>query len=132
MTMHLEKPYLTTTRYNRKTKQTAAQRAAKGNHDAWLRKMGVHPEQLKLANSVKNTIPNYRVNNNVPLSNEIAGTAPKRDIWEKIRTGNESEETVAAIKDKATRCLPAYNKGGIQYLGTDKETLKHAGKKNSQ
>ena len=51
MTMHLVGPWMTTTQYNRKNKKTKNKRelAAQAEHDAWLRKQGVHPEQLKKA-----------------------------------------------------------------------------------
>jgi hypothetical protein len=41
------------------------------------------------------------------------------------------QKTQEAIKDKMTRIAPAYNKGGLQYLGTGKENWKDAGKKNA-
>lgn len=44
--MHLERPHLTTTRYRNKTKANAKTLRAQQEHDAWLRKQGVHPEQL--------------------------------------------------------------------------------------
>jgi hypothetical protein len=41
--MHLEKPYLTTTRYNIKSKKNRSKKlqAAQDEHEAWLKKMGV-------------------------------------------------------------------------------------------
>ena len=49
MTMHLMGPYMTTTVYNRKnnSKKTKRQIQAEKEHDKYLRKMGVHPDQLE-------------------------------------------------------------------------------------
>ena len=50
MTMHLVGPYMTTTRYNnskKKSKKTQSQIQAKQAHEKYLRKMGVHPDQLE-------------------------------------------------------------------------------------
>ena len=48
MSMHLVGPYMTTTKYNRRKKPTKNKRqlAAQAEHDKWLTKMGVHPDQL--------------------------------------------------------------------------------------
>lgn len=88
MSMHLVGPYMTTTNY-RKRKQkgmTKRDRQAQADHDKWLRKMGVHPEQLaeKKANrkDVKNVdVPSYagRNTNTVRTSDNVAGVAPKKD-----------------------------------------------------
>ena len=49
MTMHLMGPYMTTTVYNRKnnSKKTKRQIQAEKEHDKYLRKMGVHHDQLE-------------------------------------------------------------------------------------
>lgn len=55
MTMHLEKVYINN--YGKcKTRLNAKQLRAKQEHDAWLRKRGLHPEQIatkKKANPVR-------------------------------------------------------------------------------
>ena len=87
MSMHLVGPYMTTTKYNRKKKKpNAKQLRAQEDHDKWLTKMGVHPDQLaeKKANrkDVKNVdIPSYasRNTNNIHTSDRIAGIATKKD-----------------------------------------------------
>ena len=58
MTMHLVGPYMTTPSYNnskKKSKKTQSQIQAEQAHEKYLRKMGVHPDQLeaKKINSVK-------------------------------------------------------------------------------
>jgi len=48
MSMHLEKAYLTTTRYNSKQKKSKSKRLAqaRADHEAWLKSMGVGKTQL--------------------------------------------------------------------------------------
>ena len=85
--MHLVGPYMTTTKYNRKKrKPNAKQQQAQAEHDKWLTKMGVHPDQLaeKKANrkDVKNVdVPSYVSSNTnrIHTSDNIAGVAPKKD-----------------------------------------------------
>jgi|TARA_B110000858_G_scaffold184364_1_gene225501 sortase (surface protein transpeptidase) len=85
MSMHLVGPYMTTTKYNSKKsnrKKTAKQLKAEAEHDKFLRKQGVHTEQLE-AKAKRNAqgnrvgihdIPDYKVNQpSVKLSNKIAG-----------------------------------------------------------
>lgn len=84
MTMHLVGPYMTTTKYNRKQKTTKNKRqlAAEAEHDKWLRKQGVHPEQLaaKKKRQDLNSIPDYKANKpDVELSNVVAGHGVHRE-----------------------------------------------------
>ena len=55
MTMHLMGPYMTTTVYNRKNKsnKTKRQVQAEQEHEKYLRKMGVHPEQRAARKPIK-------------------------------------------------------------------------------
>ena len=81
MSMHLLGPHMTTTRYNRKQKQSKSKKLQKAQteHEKWLRKQGVHPEQLeakkaKRRNVITNTIPDYRANaSSIPTSDRVAG-----------------------------------------------------------
>ena len=64
MSMHLVGPYMTTTQYNRKKKKPNAKQArANAEHEKWLRKMGVHPEQLEAKKkqnaNVHSSVPDY-------------------------------------------------------------------------
>lgn len=61
------------------------------------------------------------------LSNTIAPPVLLNSIWEQIRIGNESPETIRQIKENAAMVAPGYNKGGLQVLS--KEEMKNAGKK---
>ena len=92
MSMHLVGPYMTTTKYNRKKsnrKKTAKQIKAEADHEKYLRKMGVHPEQLE-AKAKRNaqgkklgihSIPDYKTDssNTVKTSDKVAGHGPARE-----------------------------------------------------
>ena len=89
MSMHLVGPYMTTTQYSRKKKKPNAKQArANAEHEKWLRKKGVHPEQLeakkkKNANISVLSVPDYRTSgNSIPTSDVIPGgsTAPKERL----------------------------------------------------
>ena len=80
MSMHLVGPYMTTTQYSRKKKKPNAKQArANAEHEKWLRKRGVHPEQLeakkkKNANISVLSVPDYRTSgNSIPTSDVIPG-----------------------------------------------------------
>ena len=82
MTMHLVRGMTTTSTKQRKTKGiTAADRKAKAEHDKWLRKMGVHPEQLAKREKVAvNQIPDYKKDSrSLPTSNVICGNGTKKE-----------------------------------------------------
>ena len=123
MSMHLVGPYMTTTKYNGKGKKspnTAAAREAKAKHEAWLRKQGLHPEQRELQRAFRGQrkidMPDYKVQSNAPLSNKV-GNGFVRGIMANLH--KESPEVQQAILDKASRCVPLYNKGGYQYATPD-------------
>jgi len=124
MSMHLERAFISTTNYSGKGKRkpnTAAQRKADAEHDAWLRKRGLHPDQRK-DKQIKSTatIPNYRegIRSTAPLSNAV-GNGFKTGVMENLH--KEKPDVQKAILAKASRCMPLYNKGGYQYAteGTD-------------
>ena len=88
MSMHLVGPYMTTTKYNRRKKPTKNKRqlAAQAEHDKWLTKMGVHPDQLaekkaKRGNVTTVAFPDYSrdSSNRIRTSAHIpsGSTAPK-------------------------------------------------------
>lgn len=95
MTMHLEKAYITTTRYNGKQKKSKSKRLAKAqaDHEAWLESMGVGKNKDALYNKWGkrvglNEIPDYREHQaTAALSNRVAanGSAKERKIY----TGDE-------------------------------------------
>lgn len=129
--MHLVGPYLTTTRYNSKKKLNAKELRAKAEHDAWLKKQGLHPDQLSTRKALKGTkiskeMPNYKVSENAPLSNSI-GNGFRKGVMENLH--KEKPEVQKEILYKASRCMPLFNKGGIQYA-TPGEDMTQVGTKS--
>lgn len=131
MSMHLERAFVTTTNYSGKGKRkpnTAAQRKADAEHDAWLRKRGLHPDQRK-GKQIESTatIPNYRegITSKIPLSNAV-GNGYKSGVMENLH--KEKPEVQKEILAKASRCMPLYNKGGYQFA-TDGTDMKMVGSK---
>ena len=133
MSMHLEKAFLTTTRYGGKSKKSNSKRLAEATdkHNAWLRERGLHPEQRTLQKAFKgkheNAIPNYNDNrNSYQLSNSV-GNGYKKGIMANLH--KESPAVQREILDKASRCMPLYNKGGLQYA-TPGEDMTQVGTKS--
>lgn len=131
MSMHLEKAFISTTNYGGKGKRkpnTAAQRKADAEHDAWLRKRGLHPDQRR-DKQIKSTatIPNYRegITSKIPLSNAV-GNGYKSGVIQNLH--KEAPQVQKEILAKASRCMPLYNKGGYQYA-TDGTDMKMVGSK---
>ena len=124
MTMSLVGPYLTTTRYGGKKKRklpnTASLREATAKHEAWLKKQGLHPEQRELKRAftgkAKIELPDYKVESKYQLSNGI-GNGFKQGVLANLH--KESKEVQQQILDKASRCMPLFNKGGYQYATDD-------------
>ena len=116
--MHLVGPYLTTSRYNSKTKKSKSKKLAEATakHDKWLMDRGLHPNQRQLQKAYrgqfKYNMPDYTTENLYELGNQV-GNGYKRGIMEKMR--DESPEVQKAILDKAARCEVAYNKGPVMY-----------------
>jgi hypothetical protein len=119
--MHLEKAFLTTTRYSsKKKKKSNSKRLAESEakHNAWLAKQGLTPNQVKLK---KEFVGNVRVNiksdlttsNPYQLSNSV-GNGFKKGIMENLH--KEAPEVQKEIMAKANRTAPAYSKGAYQYI----------------
>jgi len=86
MSMHLVGPYMTTTKYNSKTKKTKNKRLleAQARHEKWMDEKGFN----KKATEAVNNIPDYSKNRpSVPLSNKICSNGAAKD--RKVYTGNE-------------------------------------------
>ena len=82
MTMHLVGPYMTTTKYNSKTKKTKNKRllAAQERHEKWMEEQGYN----KVAKAPVNSIPDYKSTKpSVPLSNKVCsnGAAKERNVY---------------------------------------------------
>ena len=133
MSMHLVGPYLTTTKYGSKKKKSNSKRLAESEakHNAWLAKQGLTPNQLKLK---KEFVGNVRINNRpdlttsnpYQLSNSV-GNGYKKGIMENLH--KEAPEVQKEIMLKASRCMPLFNKGGLQYL-TPGEDVTQVGSKS--
>jgi hypothetical protein len=123
--MHIVGPYLTTNKSKvrgKKAANTAAARAAAAKHDEWLRKQGLHPEQRALASAFKGKrridVPSLKVDNPIPLSNNLHATGGfKQGVMANLH--KESAAVQQEIMDKASRCMPLFNKGGYQYATPD-------------
>ena len=132
MSMHLVGPYLTTTKYNSKKKKSNSKKLAEATdkHNAWLEKQGLAPNQLKLkkafTGNVRISTPDYSTNNPYQLSNSV-GNGFKKGIMENLH--KESPEVQKEIMIKASRCMPLFNKGGLQYA-TPGEDMTQVGTKS--
>ena len=133
MSMHLVGPYLTTTKYGSKKKKSNSKRLAESEakHNAWLAKQGLTPNQLKLkkefvGNVRINTRPDLTTSNPYQLSNSV-GNGYKKGIMENLH--KEAPEVQKEIMLKASRCMPLFNKGGLQYL-TPGEDVTQVGSKS--
>ena len=118
--MHLEKAFLTTTRYSSKKKKSNSKRVveSEAKHNAWLAKQGLTPNQIQLkkafVGNVRNNIePNTTPRNPYQLSNSV-GNGFKKGIMENLH--KESPEVQKEIMAKAARTAPAYSKGAYQYI----------------
>jgi hypothetical protein len=131
--MHLVGPYLTTTKYSSKKKKSNSKRLAESEakHNAWLAKQGLTPNQLKLkkefvGNVRINTRPDLTTSNPYQLSNSV-GNGFKKGIMENLH--KEAPEVQKEIMLKASRCMPLFNKGGLQYA-TPGEDMTQVGSKS--
>lgn len=78
MTMHLVGPYMTTTKYNSKTKKTKNKRllAAQERHEKWMEEQGYN----KVAKAPVNSIPDYKSTKpSVPLSNKVCSNGAAKE-----------------------------------------------------
>lgn len=103
----------------------------KTEYDRWLKKNGVHPDQIKAR---KGKLPKISCKPQTgiakdyygEMANTISPPAYSNTIWDKIKDG-EKPETILEIKRKASKCLAPYNKGSLQFISDD--MLIFAGKK---
>lgn len=93
-------------------------------HEDWLRKHGVHPDQIEMKRmkSKDNGIlfPDLKVQISAKLSNNLAVTGGfKNSIMDNLK--NETPEIQEAIIAKSKQIAPAFSKGAYQYItpGTD-------------
>jgi hypothetical protein len=135
MTMHLLPIYFTNTNKSNKRKKTKNKRvlAANSAHKAWIQEITDNKKcDKKLVNkywlrdyndSIKVYRPNY-------VSSGLSGSSDScvdRSIMTRLH--KESKATREEILRKASRCMPLFNKGGLQYA-TDGEDLTQVGSKS--
>lgn len=120
-----------------KKKLTIKQERAKAEHESWLKKQGLHSEQILARKSSKksNTLKlNFSVNNELECSNGFANGGFKTSVfdseWNRRYEDDPklAEREVIALKKAEAlkkRIAPAYNKGAYQIItkGSDLKTL---------
>ena len=133
MSMHLVGAYMTTTRYSGKRKKSNSKKLADATdkHNDWLAKQGLTPNQIQLkkafvGNARINNKPDLTTSNPYQLSNSV-GNGYKKGIMENLH--KESPEVQKEIMIKASRCIPLFNKGGLQYA-TPGEDMTQVGTKS--
>ena len=133
MSMHLVGPYMTTTRYSSKKKKSNSKKAAESEakHNAWLVKQGLTPNQIQLkkafvGNVRKSITTDLTTSNPYQLSNSV-GNGFKKGIMENLH--KEAPDVQREILVKASRCMPLFNKGGLQYA-TPGEDMTQVGSKS--
>lgn len=121
MTMHLLPAFFTTTATKRKSNNTP-KTAKQIEHEKWLQSQGLSRDQLKRKKVVD---PNWKTKYTDSLriehktnyeSSGMSGSkdfAAKKGIMEAIH--KEPEHVRKEILAKASRVMPLYNKGGLQY-----------------
>lgn len=105
--MQLMKPYFNSNGSN-KPKPSAKQIQAKMEHEAWLRRNGVHPDQLTKAKTGSYK-PSYKAEK-VELGNTIVDGGRVRGIMANLH--KEPKHVQNEIMAKAASVTPLYNKGG--------------------
>jgi hypothetical protein len=124
---HLVPPYLTTIGKSKTKKLTPAQVKAKQEHDTWLKKQNLHPDQLsKKSRNEDSRLPDLRQRTPVALSNTFAPGGAKTGIMENLR--NEKPHVQAEIMAKAKQVAIPYNKGPAMFC-SKYDDPKYFGKK---
>jgi hypothetical protein len=130
--MHLVGPYLTTTRSSSKKKKSNSKRLAEATakHNSWLEKQGLTANQLQLKKAFNGNVriskPDLATRNPYQLSNSV-GNGYKKGIMENLH--KEAPDVQREILIKASRCMPLFNKGGLQYA-TPGEDMTQVGSKS--
>ena len=133
MTMHLLPAYYTTTVSKRK-KKAKPKSPKQIAYEKWLQKQGLSSDQIKSKKAVDfswkkeytSSIKVERKYNSVEMNGPKDACA-KRGIMETLH--NEAPEVQASILYKASRVMPLYNKGGLQYA-TPEEDMTQVGTKS--
>jgi len=135
--MHLLGPAFTTTKYSGKGKKlanTEKLRKATAEHEEFLRKQGLHKDQLdqRKKNFKKGKVRpvSEGLPEMPPLSNNLHVSGGYQNTM-MTHLHKESKEVQQEILNKASRLVPLFNKGAIQYAspGEDLKTLGSKSKK---
>ena len=121
-------PYLTTNASDKKKKKSARQIKADAEHVAWLKARGLDRAsvQAKVAREKPRAeMPKYEYTK-VQYSN-VVGSGTQSGVIANLH--KEAPHVQKAILDKASRVMPLYNKGGLQYCTPDTD-LKTVGTKS--
>jgi hypothetical protein len=138
MTMHLLSPAYNNFGNNKK-KPTAKQFRAKQEHEKFLKKMNIHPDQLSARRQAPHKLQHsvHAVSNGLDCSNGFDVGGFKKSVFDSDwKNAYEDDPQMAAreqaaIQDaraKSKRIAPAYNKGAYQYI-TLESNLSDIGKK---
>lgn len=124
MTMHLLPAYYTTTTTRKKKNKPKTK--AQIEHEKWLAKQGLSTEQLKRKKVVdKNWIIEYH--NTLKVDRDYVSLGMSGDKYACSKKGimnnlhKEPEHVKRQILEKASRCMPLYNKGGLQYASPSED-----------
>lgn len=126
--MHLVGPALNT---NGKTKKkpTPAQLRAKAEHEAWLKKQGLHPDQLaaKQSNKKPAKLKSWKgaVDSSAPCSNGFALGGAKKSVFDSEwqnpyeddpEMAQREAQALAKAQALKSQIMPLYNKGPTQLM----------------
>jgi len=108
MTMHLLGPHFNN-HGSGKRKLNAKQLRAKAEHETWLRRNNVHPDQLAKAKQYRSPLPSYKVDE-VKLSNTVVDGGRAKGIMANLY--KESAHVQTQVMAKVAGVTQLYNKGG--------------------
>lgn len=124
MSMHLLPAYYTSNNQKTRKKKKAS---VPSKHDLWLEQQGLHINQLSRKKRVdlnwrEEYINNMKVDRgdyvSLGLSGDASSTA-KRGVMANLH--KESENVRKEILLKASRVMPLFNKGGLQYASPNED-----------
>lgn len=127
--MQLEKPWINTNgRSKRRNGNSKRREQATEAHEAWLRKKGVHPDQLSAKRVAARgradiATPGYVYEPRRPKTSDKVGNGFATGIMDKLHL--EPVRVQKEILKKAQRTESLYSKGPLQYVtdGTDTTML---------
>lgn len=138
MTMHLLGPAYNNFGNNKK-KPTAKQLRAKQEHEKFLKKMNIHPDQLNARRQAPRKLEHsvHAVSKGLDCSNGFDVGGFKKTVFDSDwkhtykddpQMAAREQAAIQAAKDKSKRIAPAYSKGAYQYI-TPGSDLSDIGKK---